>query len=125
MEKLLAIIAIIQQVNGKRLLFGMFSNMLAKVLVLIGIAIIIAIMISVFFIVILINVNIALLASGMSTLLIIIIMSGISLLIIVMFVAVLMWRIRKVRLSPNKLASPLFSTAVDAFDAFIAGLTKD
>ena len=125
MEKLLAIITIIQRANGKRLLFGMFSNMLTKLLVLIGIAIIIAIMISVFFIVILINVNIALLASGMSTLLIIIIMGGASLLIIAMLLSVLMWRIRKVRLSSNKLASPLFSTAVDAFNAFIAGLTKD
>jgi hypothetical protein len=115
MEKLLAIITILQRAGGKRLLLRLFS----RLVVLLGLVITTAIMVSATLIGGLMNAHIALLNSGMPGPAALLIIGASALFIIAMLMAVIAWQLGKLHRSPKT------SPVMDTVDAFIDGLMAD
>lgn len=119
MKTLLAIIAIIQRTHGKRLLLRLFSSFM----VILGLMIVTAMMVSATLIGVLINAHIALLNSGMSLPLALLLVGFAAVFIIATLIAVIVWQLARLRRIPQTLygQSPLMGT----LDAFTAGLMAD
>lgn len=115
METLLAIITILQRAGGKRLLLRLFS----RLFVLLGLVITTSIMVAATLIGGLINAHIALLGSGMSSPLALLIIGMAALFIIITLIAVIVWQLKGLHRLPKK--SPL----MDTLDAFTDGLMAD
>jgi uncharacterized BrkB/YihY/UPF0761 family membrane protein len=115
MEKLLAIITILQRAGGKRLLLRLFS----RVIILLGLVITTAIMVSATLIGGLINAHIAMLSSGMSSPLALLIIGVAALFTIIVLIAVIVSQLKGLHRLPKK--SPL----MDTLDAFTDGLMAD
>ena len=113
METILAIITILQRAGGKRLFLRLFS----RLIVLLGLVIIVAIMVSATLVGALISTHIALLGSGVSSPLALLIVGCASLFIISALIAVIVSQLKGLHRLPKK--SPL----MDALDAFTDGLT--
>lgn len=115
METLLAIITILQRAGGKRLLLRIFS----RLIVLLGLLITAAIMISATLIGGLIHAHIAMLNSGMTSPLALLIIGMSALFIITVLIAVIVWQLKGLPRLPKK--SPM----MDTLDAFTDGLMAE
>ncbi len=115
MEKLLAFITILQRAGGKRLLLQLFS----RLIVLLGLAITTAIMAAALLIGGLIHAHIAMLESGMSSLLTLLIVSCAALWMIAGLIATIISQLKGLRHLPKK------SALTDMLDAFTNGLMTD
>ncbi len=115
MEKLLAIITIIQRAGGKSLLIRLFS----RLIVLLGLVITTAIMVGAILIGGLINGHIALLNQEVPPTLALIYISCGALFITGMLIAVIVWQLKGLHRLPKK--SPL----MDTLDSFTEGLMTD
>ena len=115
METLLAIITILQRAGGKRLFLRLFS----RLIVLLGLVITAALMVSATLIGCLMHAHIALLGSGMSSPLALLIIGMAALFLIITLIAVIVWQLKGLHRLPKK--SPL----MDTLDAFADGLMAD
>ena len=123
MEKLLALITILQRANGGRLLARLFSQMA----IIMALVLVTAMMISATLIGGLIHAHAAFLNGGMSPFSSLIIIVASALLIITLLISVIAWRLQRLQQMSRTLfgKSPLTRRAVDTLDAFIDGLTAE
>ncbi len=120
MDKLLAIISVIQRISSKNLLVQLISN----IVMIMGLVMTTAIIISATVIGGLINAHMALLNNDTSPLLALVYVGGGALFIIFGLFAMIAWRLRCLRKIPHSIfgQSTFTSHITDALDAFTDGL---
>lgn len=123
MEKLLAIVMIGQKIYSRRLL----QPVITHVVILIGLMIIGAIFISAMLVASLAGAYSVLIAYGVEQHTVVLLIGAAALLIIILLIALIHWRLKRLRHMPRALLeqSPITSCATDAFDAFLNGLMAD
>jgi uncharacterized membrane protein len=116
MEKLLALITILQRAGGRRRFFELFSRMI----VILVLVIVTAIMISATFIGGIINMHIALLNDGMSPMTALLLVASVALFIIAILIGCILYQCKRLHHQPR--ASCSQSPIVTTLEAFVSGL---